>query len=99
MFWIRLISVSKSAEVTGYVLAAVGISFIAAQIAVSKIPAVSPVKWLSRYGALTATIGFITVSFMNSQLVLTMGFCIAAVGMGLMFTGFFRFGGKLRIDG
>ncbi len=78
---------AEGAKVTGYILAAVGISFIVAQIAVSKIPSISPKSWL-KYGAISAIVGFIIISFMHSQLVLAIGFCIATFGMGFIYPAF-----------
>lgn len=76
----------KAAEMTGYVLACVGISFIISQIIVSKIH-IKATKLL-KYGAFVGMIGYIIVSVMHSQLILTIGFCIGAFGMGMLFPAF-----------
>lgn len=76
-----------SAKVTGYILAVIGITFIAAQIVVSKFKETTPIHWL-QYGAIIAVIGFIIVSFSTTKLILTLGFCLAAFGMGFIFPAF-----------
>lgn len=77
----------QSAKVTGYALSSMGITFILAQIFVSKYKETTPVHWL-QYGSIVATIGYLIVSFSTSQLVLIIGFCIATFGMGLIFPAF-----------
>jgi len=75
-----------ASEVTGFVLACIGIVFIVSQIIISKI--VIEAKALLKYGAFIAMLGYIVVSMMNSQLVLIIGFCIGAFGLGMLFPAF-----------
>ena len=76
----------KASEVTGFVLACIGVVFIISQIIVSK--STIQAKDLLKYGAFIASIGYIIVFIMNSQLVLIIGFCIGAFGMGMLFPAF-----------
>jgi len=76
----------KASEVTGNVLAFIGVVFIISQIIVSK--STIEAKELLKYGALIASIGYLVVSFMDSQLVLIIGFCIGAFGLGMLFPAF-----------
>jgi MFS transporter, DHA1 family, tetracycline resistance protein len=76
----------KAAEMTGYVLACVGFSFIASQIIVSK--SKIPATQLLMYGAFVGMAGYIIVFMMDSQLLLTLGFCIGAFGMGMLFPAY-----------
>lgn len=76
----------KASEVTGFVLSCIGVVFILSQILVSK-SSISAQKLL-RYGSFFGLIGFLIVAFMSSQLVLIIGFCIGAFGMGMLFPAF-----------
>ena len=76
----------KASEVTGFVLSCIGVVFILSQILVSK-SSISAQKLL-RYGSFFGLIGFLIVAFMNSKLVLILGFCIGAFGMGMLFPAF-----------
>jgi len=76
----------KASEVTGFVLACIGVVFIISQIIVSK--STIQAKDLLKYGAFIASVGYIIVFMMNSQLVLIIGFCIGAFGMGMLFPAF-----------
>ena len=78
---------TKSAQVTGYILSSVGVMFIIAQILVSRFKNVTPVHWL-QYGALIAMFGFVFVTLSTTQLFLTIGFCISTFGMGFIFPAF-----------
>ncbi|ADD68367.1 major facilitator superfamily MFS_1 [Denitrovibrio acetiphilus DSM 12809] len=81
------LGVIESSKVTGYTLSSIGITFVASQIAVSRFRSVMPSLWL-RIGAVTAGIGMAVVSVMDSQLVLIFGFCVASLGMGMIFPAF-----------
>jgi len=76
----------KAAEMTGYVLACVGFAFIFSQIVVSKTKVES--TKLLKYGAFVGMIGYIVVFMMDSQLILTIGMCIGALGMGMLFPAY-----------
>jgi len=76
----------KASEVTGLILALIGIVFIISQIIVSK--STIDAKDLLKYGAFIASIGYLVVAFMNSQLVLIIGFCIGTFGLGMLFPAF-----------
>lgn len=76
----------EASELTGYVLACIGIIFILSQVVVSKTK--MEARNLMKYGAFIATFGFIIVFMMSSKLVLTIGFCIAGFGMGMLFPAF-----------
>ncbi|MCD4758388.1 MAG: MFS transporter [Arcobacteraceae bacterium] len=76
----------QGAKITGYVLACIGVSFILSQIIISKIKTDPFV--LLKFGSLIGMLGYIIVVMMDSQLVLTIGFCITAFGMGIIFPAF-----------
>lgn len=76
----------KAAEMTGYILACVGFSFIISQILVSK-SNIEATKLL-KYGAFVGMFGYILVFIMNSQLILTLGLCMGAFGMGILFPAY-----------
>jgi len=76
----------QAAEMTGYILACVGIAFIISQIIVSKTN-IKATKLL-KYGAFIGVLGYVIVFMMNSQFVLTLGFCIGAFGMGMLFPAY-----------
>lgn len=75
-----------AASTTGYVLACIGFVFILSQVIVSK--SSFETTTLLKYGSFIAAIGFVIVFNMNSQLVLTIGFCIGTFGMGMLFPAF-----------
>lgn len=76
----------KASEFTGIVLACIGVVFIISQVIVSKFAIGA--KTLLKYGSFIASFGYIIVSFMNSQVVLVVGFCIGAFGLGMLFPAF-----------
>ncbi|RXK13287.1 MFS transporter [Halarcobacter mediterraneus] len=76
----------KAAEMTGYILACVGFSFIISQILVSK-SKIEATKLL-KYGAFIGMVGYILVFLMNSELILTLGLCLGAFGMGILFPAY-----------
>lgn len=76
----------KAAEMTGYVLACIGIFFIISQIVVSKTNVES--TKLLKYGAFVSMIGYGIAFMIDSKMVLTLGMCISALGMGMLFPAF-----------
>jgi len=76
----------KAAEFTGFTLACIGVVFIISQIIVSKMTV--DAHNLLKYGAILATIGYIIVFMMNSQVVLIVGFGIGTFGLGMLFPAF-----------
>lgn len=76
----------KASEFTGIVLACIGMVFIISQIMVSKLSIEA--KTLLKYGSFIASFGYIIVSFMNSQIILIVGFCIGTFGLGMLFPAF-----------
>lgn len=76
----------EGAKITGFVLSCIGVSFILSQVIISKIK-LDPFLLL-KFGSLVGMIGYIIVVMMDSELILTIGFCITAFGMGMIFPAF-----------
>jgi DHA1 family tetracycline resistance protein-like MFS transporter len=75
-----------ASQITGYVLACIGVVFILSQVIVSKTKITA--TNLLKYGSFIASFGFVIVFLMGSKMVLTIGFCIATFGMGMLFPAF-----------
>ena len=75
-----------ASELTGYVLACIGMIFILSQVIVSK-SSIGATNLL-KYGSFIASFGFVIVFLMDSKMVLTIGFCIGTFGMGMLFPAF-----------
>lgn len=80
------VNLKEGAKFTGYLLSAVGIVFIIAQIFVSKI-SILP-KTLLLYGSLIGALGYGIFSLFTTQLFLLLGVSIGAFGLGLLFPAF-----------
>ncbi len=77
----------EGSRVTGYVLSACGISFIAIQIIVTKVKSITPETWM-KLGAVTAFFGFILTALSNTAVFLALALCIGTVGMGMVMPAF-----------
>ncbi len=73
----------KASTYTGYILAVVGVVFIASQIFVSKVKAKPDT--LLFYGSLMGIFGYILAVSFNSLITLTAGISIGTFGLGLIF--------------
>ena len=72
-----------AARISGIALVAVGIALILAQTVVPKLH--WPPERFIRIGAVVASLGFVTVVFAYSSLMLCVGYAIAAAGLGWLF--------------
>nr|WP_306458730.1 MFS transporter [Aliarcobacter vitoriensis] len=77
----------EAAKVTGYILAIIGVVFIATQIIVSKLKNVKSITWLI-LGSIFATIGYFLIGIISTQVELTLAFCIGIIGLGMIMPAF-----------
>lgn len=77
----------EAAKVTGYILAIIGVVFIATQIVVSKLKNVKSITWLI-LGSIFATIGYFLIGIISTQIELTLAFCIGIIGLGMIMPAF-----------
>lgn len=77
----------EAAKVTGYILAIIGVVFIATQIVVSKLKNVKSITWLI-LGSIFATIGYFLICIISTQIELTLAFCIGIIGLGMIMPAF-----------
>jgi MFS family permease len=75
---------TQTAQVSGYVLAIIGFSFIFSQIIVSKKTDVSPKIWLI-LGNIMAIVGLIGISFIGSKIGLYVSAALFGLSMGFIF--------------
>lgn len=76
-----------TAKTTGYILAIIGVVFIATQIIVSKLKNVKSISWLI-LGSIFATVGYFLISLISTKIELTLAFCIGTVGLGMIMPAF-----------
>lgn len=77
----------EASKATGIILSCVGVSFIAIQVIVSKVMFFSPLGWI-RLGAGMAALGYVVVSSSVNVYGIGVGFCVGAVGLGMLFPSF-----------
>lgn len=77
------LSAAAAAKVSGIALVSVGAALIVAQSLVPKLH--WPPERFIRIGAVVAALGFLIVVFAYSALVLCIGYCVAAAGLGWLF--------------
>jgi len=75
---------TKTAQVTGYVLAVIGAFFIIAQIIVTKITEVKPHIWLI-LGFVSAIVGLTGIAFLNGFVVLYISALLLGCSLGFVF--------------
>jgi len=76
-----------SAKATGYILAIIGVVFIATQIVVSKLKNVKSINWLL-LGSIFATVGYFLISLVSTEIELTLAFCVGIIGLGMIMPAF-----------
>lgn len=74
----------KTAQMSGYVLASIGFSFIFSQVIVSKKTAIAPKNWMI-VGAIMSIIGLFGISFFQSKFGLYLNASLFGLSMGFIF--------------
>ncbi|RBQ27408.1 MFS transporter [Arcobacter sp. CECT 9188] len=76
-----------TAKTTGYILAIIGVVFIATQIVVSKLKNVKSITWLI-LGSIFATVGYFLISLISTKIELTLAFAVGTIGLGMIMPAF-----------
>ncbi|MBV7435479.1 MFS transporter [Cardiobacteriaceae bacterium TAE3-ERU3] len=78
------LDVQAATVVAGYAMTAVGVTMIAVQMVMMRLPQVKPWQW-QRYGALLGALGFVAVLFVHTSSGFILSYALMAAGICVIF--------------